>query len=73
MFSLIFECGMSTPGSNAAWALRIRASMSEIGSVIVFSCPRRLAIRDVRENLVVSVYCAGRAERAPNSFTNWLS
>src|SRR5580765_2901507 len=34
MLSLIFECGNSTPGSKARFALRIRASISEMGSVI---------------------------------------
>src|SRR3954451_3275422 len=34
MLSFIFECGTSTWGSSAPWALRIRVSMSEIGSVI---------------------------------------
>src|SRR4051812_9261601 len=34
MLSLSFECGTSTAGSNARWALRIRVNMSEMGSVI---------------------------------------
>src|SRR5256885_4318862 len=34
MLSLILECGSSTPGSNARFAFRMRASISEIGSVI---------------------------------------
>src|SRR5689334_23690734 len=34
MLSFILECGSSRDGSNARWALRIRVSMSEIGSVI---------------------------------------
>ncbi len=52
MLSFILECGNSTVGSNAACALRIRVSMSEIGSVIIFSCPRRLPKRRARELLI---------------------
>src|SRR4051812_19937804 len=37
MFSLILEWGISTPGSNARLALRIRVSMSEMGSFISLS------------------------------------
>src|SRR5215469_2560944 len=35
MLSFILECGSSTLGSNARLALRIRVSMSEIGSFII--------------------------------------
>src|SRR5258708_33388874 len=35
ILSLILECGSSTAGSNAWLALRIRVSMSEMGSVMV--------------------------------------
>src|ERR1041384_1912345 len=35
MLSFILEWGISTVGSNARWALRMRASMSEIGSFII--------------------------------------
>src|SRR6266566_6325309 len=34
MLSFILECETSTSGTNARFALRIRVSMSEIGSVI---------------------------------------
>src|SRR6266404_5198258 len=34
MLSFILECGSSTAGNNARLALRIRQSMSEIGSFI---------------------------------------
>src|SRR5260221_12323256 len=34
MLSFILECGISTAGNNARLALRIRQSMSEIGSFI---------------------------------------
>src|SRR6266850_8578318 len=34
MLSFILECGISTAGSNARWALRIRVNISEIGSII---------------------------------------
>ena len=37
MLSFILECGISTAGSNARLALRMRVSMSEIGSVIVLT------------------------------------
>src|SRR5712672_2091409 len=35
MLSFIRECGITTVGSKARFALRIRASMSEIGSFII--------------------------------------
>src|SRR6266481_6164866 len=37
--SFMFECGISTRGCRARTALRMRVSMSEIGSVIVSSAP----------------------------------
>src|SRR6266545_1244420 len=39
MPSFIRECGMAVVGSNACVALRMRVSMSEIGSVILYQLP----------------------------------
>src|SRR4051812_1851783 len=59
MLSFILECGISTAGSNARCALRIRVNMSEIGSII--KLPARL-----RHTGDQSIQC-GFAERQPRT------
>src|SRR5437763_1324496 len=59
MLSFILECGISTAGSNARCALRIRVNMSEIGSII--KLPARL--RHTRDQ---SIQC-GFAEGQPRA------
>src|SRR3989442_7924344 len=74
MLSLSFECGISTVGSSARWALRIRVNMSEIGSVIKLptgfgdarnqAIQRRFAKRQARAGELAQITMAPATDRA---------
>src|SRR6185437_11545432 len=74
MLSFILECGISTAGSNARCALRIRVNMSEIGSIIKLparlchtgdqSIQRGFAERQPRAAKLPPITTAAAAERA---------
>src|SRR2546426_978865 len=74
MPSLTLEWGISTAGSNARWALRIRVNMSEIGSVIKSptglgharnqAVERRLAERQTRAAKLAQVAVPATGHRA---------
>src|SRR5215469_4133035 len=73
MLSFIFECGISTAGSNARCALRIRVNMSEIGSIIKLparfghtgdqAVQRGFAKRQTRTAELAPIAAAASAER----------
>src|SRR4051794_9688417 len=81
MLSFILECGISTAGSNARCALRIRVNMSEIGSIIKLptrlrhtrnqSVQRRFAERQTRTTELAPITAAASAERAAIHQAGW--
>src|SRR5215469_254866 len=81
MLSFILECGISTAGSNARCALRIRVNISEIGSIINLparlrhtrnqSIQRGFAEGQTRATELAPVATAAAAERAAIHHTRW--
>src|ERR1700754_1711621 len=81
MLSFILECGISTAGSNARCALRMRVNMSEIGSIIKLpaclrhtgnqSVQRSLAERQTRAAELAPITAPASAERAAVDHAGW--
>src|SRR5215472_19316142 len=81
MLSFILECGISTAGSNARCALRIRVNMSEIGSIIKLparlghtgnqAIQRGFAERQTRATELAPISAAASAERAAVDHAGW--